>query len=55
MLEPLFGSINRERILLFLLANKEGYADTISAQTWKRGVLTVTSQSSLALKKRFQW
>ena len=30
MLEPLFGSINKERILLFLLANKEGYARQIA-------------------------
>lgn len=26
MLEPLFGSVNRERILIYLLVRKEGYA-----------------------------
>jgi predicted transcriptional regulator len=30
MLEPLFGSANRERILVYLLARKEGYAREIA-------------------------
>jgi len=30
MLEPILGSLNRERILLFLLTNKEGYARQIA-------------------------
>ncbi len=30
MLEELFGSKNRERVLQFILANKEGYAKEIS-------------------------
>jgi len=30
MLEPLFGSINRERVLLFLYSRDEGYAREIA-------------------------
>jgi len=30
MLEALFGSINRERVLLFLYVRKEGYSREIS-------------------------
>ena len=30
MLEPLFGSKNRERVLQFILANDEGYAKEIA-------------------------
>jgi len=30
MLEPLFGSVNSERVLLFILARKEGYASEIA-------------------------
>ncbi|KPJ60871.1 MAG: DNA-binding protein [Latescibacteria bacterium DG_63] len=30
MLEALFGSVNRERVLLFLYARKEGYSREIS-------------------------
>ena len=31
MLEPLLGSVNAERVLLFLLARDEGYASEIAA------------------------
>lgn len=31
MLEPLLGSVNAERVLLFLLAREEGYASEIAA------------------------
>lgn len=30
MLEPILGSINRERVLVFILARKEGYAREIA-------------------------
>ena len=31
MLEPLLGSVNAERVLLFLLAREEGYASEMAA------------------------
>ncbi len=43
MLEPLFGSVNRERILVYLVARKEGYAREI-ARFFATGLYPVQKQ-----------
>lgn len=43
MLEALFGSINKERVLLYLLAREEGYARAI-AEFWQTGLRNIQVQ-----------